>query len=96
MYEAERDIYDRAVEELDAMAFGKVEPTASVKFAALSKLLDRYDARQAREQGEITVLELQQALANTCSALEEHPAAKAAVLEAYRDGPLSVQDGEHA
>ena len=92
--EAERDIYDRAVEEFDTVAFARTEITASVKCAALIRIIDRFEAKQAREQGEITILGLQKMVASICEVLEEHPAARNAVLAACRAGPMSLQEGE--
>lgn len=86
------ELYERALEEHEAMAFGKAELTSPVKMQALLRIINSYEDDQRRLAGEITVDGVHLLMMQVCAILVDMPDAKQKVIHAYRDARNQIDD----
>jgi len=93
--EAEVDLYERAVEQYQEIAFADVEVTAAVKLRALERLIDRHEEKERQRSGQMTMAGVERAMLDIASVLLEPRFAEArmAVIEAYEAARNEVEQG---
>lgn len=91
----EEAIYERAIAEIDDIAFAKnVKPTAETKFKALSLIIDKFQDKARREDGEMTVAGAQLMVMNIAKRLLEYPEIRKIILEDFSDARDEIGLGD--
>ena len=93
--DAQHEIYERAVEEFENLAFAATEVTAAVKLRALERIIDRHEENERQRSGQTTIADAQQILLHIVAVLDEprFDEARMALIEAYE---TAMKEGEPA